>query len=734
MFLKKIDFLSPPITLYYKGEKSHPSIFSGLLTFVAYVIIFVFGVYYALEFINKESPTAYFFNKYVENAGVYPVNASSMFNFIQMYSTKSDNSAIPTEFDKVEIIGIEETIDNFINNTDLTKYNHWLYGPCNNDTDTEGISYLIDVDYFTESACIRKYYNKDTQKYYDTNDDNFKWPVILYGCSHPDRTFYGILMKKCENTDLRLKTSGSCAPQDEIEKYLEHTSINFRIIDHYADVLNYRTPFTKYLYAITSGIFNNSYTINHLNFNPALMQTHNGIFFDNIVETPAYFFTQNEKITSEGKTSIFGGFYFWMQNVQQYYERHYKRLQDILSDIGGIGSIVLMAAEAINYLVVNYIILLDTEELVLKADESNFKKKGLIRKPTIYRKANQIMVPPRKQRKDYNNDDLNDSQQSSNYQKMLKDGVNIVKKKNINNEEGKNNKLYMKKNKSLSKYLKKKSNIKKDNTFDQNNDEREEKEKENNDIYRKEEIENNEDSYDFPGLNEFQEKYELKNNMKNNNLKEESSKQENSKEEYSKEGNSQEDYSKEEYPKEGYSQEDYSKEDYYKKEKMEQNQKEITKYINKNKNDKYKTINLEGKNMNSERAQISEEPLKINNNNNYSKKYNNYKNIIKQKNILNDKSNQFKAFENRYSVTKRKNEEDDNSYKLIEKQQFNWFKYLGYMICCKRNNLKIQYYEDFRAQIISEESLIQNHLNVYRLLKVCKIENPPNLLNKLKGE
>ena len=109
----------------------------------------------------------------------------------------------------------------------------------------------------------------------------------------------------------------------------------------------------------------------------------------NIVETPVYFFTQNEKITSEGKTSIFGGFYFWMQNVQQYYERHYKRLQDILSDIGGIGSIVLMAAEAINYLVVNYNILLDTEELVLKADESNFKK-GLIRKPTIYRKANQI--------------------------------------------------------------------------------------------------------------------------------------------------------------------------------------------------------------------------------------------------------------------------------------------------------------------------------------------------------
>ena len=159
--------------------------------------------------------------------------------------------------------------------------------------------------------------------------------------------------------------------------------------------------------------------------------------------------------------------------------------------------------------------------------------------------------------------------------------------------------------------------------------------------------------------------------------------------------------------------------------------KQSQKYKNKNKKEKY-ILNLEDKNVNSERAKIYEQPLKTTNKNN--KKYNNYKDIINQNNILNDKSNQFKSFENRYSVTKRKNDEDDNSYKPIEKQQFNWFKYLGYMICCGRNNPKIQYYEEFRAQIISEESLIQNHLNVYRLLKVCKIENPPNLLNRLKED
>ena len=82
MFLKKFDMLSPPITLYYKGDNKHSSIFSALLSIVAYTIVFIFGVYYALEFINRENPTAYFFNRYIEDAGEFPVNASSMFYFV----------------------------------------------------------------------------------------------------------------------------------------------------------------------------------------------------------------------------------------------------------------------------------------------------------------------------------------------------------------------------------------------------------------------------------------------------------------------------------------------------------------------------------------------------------------------------------------------------------------------------------------------------------------------------
>ena len=47
---------------------------------------------------------------------------------------------------------------------------------------------------------------------------------------------------------------------------------------------------------------------------------------------------------------------------------------------------------------------------------------------------------------------------------------------------------------------------------------------------------------------------------------------------------------------------------------------------------------------------------------------------------------------------------------------------MKYIICFKRNSPKIQYYDDFRNEIISEENILQYHLDIYKLLKACNIE------------
>ena len=47
----------------------------------------------------------------------------------------------------------------------------------------------------------------------------------------------------------------------------------------------------------------------------------------------------------------------------------------------------------------------------------------------------------------------------------------------------------------------------------------------------------------------------------------------------------------------------------------------------------------------------------------------------------------------------------------------NCFDYLCYLIQCKKIQSQIKYYEDFRKIIISEESMIQNYLNINKLFE-----------------
>jgi hypothetical protein len=115
-------------------------------------------------------------------------------------------------------------------------------------------------------------------------------------------------------------------------------------------------------------------------------------------------------------------------------------LQDVLSSIGGIHRVILTIASGINLLVNYFIILIDTEELVLNRDEDNFIDPKFDKRLTILRKANQIMFPPRRVYSNKNN------QQKTNYQRLMKDGVYIYSKENSNirdEKEGRNQNIYI---------------------------------------------------------------------------------------------------------------------------------------------------------------------------------------------------------------------------------------------------------------------------------------------------
>jgi hypothetical protein len=284
-----------------------------------------------------------------------------------------------------------------------------------------------------------------------------------------------------------------------------------------------------------------------------------------------------------------------MQNTLQYYERNYDRIQDILSDIGGISSIVLTIASIINLLIHNFIVILDTEYLALNTEQENYvNQRDISRKPSIFRKTNNIMYPPRRPyqvRKTPYGNDLQPP--SSNYQRLMREGVDICNNNNINNDM----KMYPK--------------------------------------FKEEKTEQYKNSYLNRNIN---------NNMFNNTYQ-------------------------------------TNNEGYYQGDNMSQN------------------------------SQQNFRP--------FSGTRNHFYNRGKYKlGFIDNKDTYLRS--NKDDITTEKKEEIED--KPLEKQNFHWCKYLGYLISCGRNDKNITYYEDFRAKLISEENIVQYYMDIYKLLKVCNIQ------------
>ena len=267
MIFKKADFISPSITFYHKGYLSHPSILSGILSIISFILILSIAIYFSLDIIQRQNPTVFYFKRFIEDAGTFPFNSSSFFHFLSLkVNGEFRNGGM--DFKSFRVIGIETYFQVYSSDRNLTKLNHWLYGYCNNETDTIGISNLIKYDFFQKSACIRKYYNAEEQKYYDVGDPKFRWPAIAKGTFHSDsiQQFYSIIVERCEEETLNLilGENNICKSDDEVKEVIGFNSASHLFfIDNYVDVSNYKSPNTKFFYRIENALQIGSYPINH---------------------------------------------------------------------------------------------------------------------------------------------------------------------------------------------------------------------------------------------------------------------------------------------------------------------------------------------------------------------------------------------------------------------------------------------------------------------------------------
>ena len=205
-----------------------------------------------------------------------------------------------------------------------------VYGFCNKETDIKGINDIVTQNYFSKSACIRKYFNSTEQKYYNTNDTNFKWPKMAHGIFNPNNKFYNIILIKCQNEILNIVFGDTykCKNIEEIIKF--RGNIYFNFIDQYVNILNCESPIKKYFYRIENSIEKGSYSKNILNFNPLTIKTHNGFIFEKSIEEFGYIYDRHDIYTYLNKGDIHMIYSLLFYNRIDYYERTYKRIQDIL--------------------------------------------------------------------------------------------------------------------------------------------------------------------------------------------------------------------------------------------------------------------------------------------------------------------------------------------------------------------------------------------------------------------
>ena len=371
MFFKNLDMLSPEITLFYNGEESHSSIISGILTIFYILILISFAGYFSLDLIRKKNPQTVYINSFEEDAGTYNINSSSLFHFINIEQKGRYNIELGFDFTKFRAIGFQTNFENYIYSKRATHLDHWLYGKCKNENYTKNIANESNYKFLEISACISKYYNSKEKKYYNTEDPNFKWPKLAHGTYNQNNTLYSIMIERCKNDALNLALGEEykCSNNDtEFENFIDTEvpkTLNLYFRDNFIDILNYKNPYANFFNKIENIIYDNKYYSNNLYFNPSIVETNDGLFYDNINKNISYIFERNdENIRDQEGNNIYMGYGFYLKNMNYLYQRSYEKIQDVISNIGGINDAINIIFFYINVFINKYISIYDIKMIL----------------------------------------------------------------------------------------------------------------------------------------------------------------------------------------------------------------------------------------------------------------------------------------------------------------------------------------------------------------------------------
>ena len=393
--INRLDFLSPPITLFHLERRTHTSKVGGSLVILMFMLCLLFIVLLLSEITSHKKMTTIYHKKFEFEAGIYSFNSSSIFHFIQIFS--ADSGGYFDKYDSKYIRAYTSYVHSNFSSSNLDLYDHWVFDTCRKDIDDKDLEpYLFDnIDNFTNGVCIRYYFNSTEEKYYSVEEKGFSWPYLEHGTSQRKNIYLTTIIQKCSNDSIINKIFGMCPPQKEIDDYLsKYFAIYLYFTDMQVDPTNYNRPLQKYFEVISSGIGNSqTFVENYLHFSPLRLRTDVGSIIGSSYVINSFLFDSNRKGTGLNNEEYFTivKYYHLMQNTAQVYERKYNNIFDILSEIGGVVQFIFYIFYWINFSYNRYTIAYDTNNLffTVRAENNgknsfrfdNLKRKSIINIP-----------------------------------------------------------------------------------------------------------------------------------------------------------------------------------------------------------------------------------------------------------------------------------------------------------------------------------------------------------------
>ena len=368
MAISKIDFISPKITLYYKGRNSHISLIGGFLSICFLILIFL--VFFSIIWnilISPQIISSFAYEQNLSKKILQPISYSGINHFIQLYSYTNNTWFGDLDNKNILVYSIKENQTSSFNNININLENtdHWLYDKCEKVFE-ENKNFFLRISNnilnFSKSICLRFYYNSKKKEYIEIGLDGYVSPYLETNQFYEKQNIYRIIIEKCiNNTFINNKMGYICNNEKEINNYIKKFSDVFTFfVNNQLIPDNYKSPFEKYYYSVSSPLNINSYFQNNIIFSPIKLITDKPFLSKSNKEELSFILNNhysNNVILNNEKTNILGIFNFYLDNNVIIYHRLYLHLLEAFSHMGGIAQILFFFLQILNYINHHYITL-----------------------------------------------------------------------------------------------------------------------------------------------------------------------------------------------------------------------------------------------------------------------------------------------------------------------------------------------------------------------------------------